>query len=335
MYKWNARLAGTLIFPLHIAEVTLRNAVNQALIAEFGANWPNSVRLKAIPRSPSQQLNFVEKAVKKSVNRIQSEQKAVTLDQIIANMSFEFWVGMLHQDYEADIWDRHLRTVLPNLARHEGRADVALLAISVKSLRNRVSHHEPVFGASMDLTRKHSEILRLIRLRNKQTSYWVRDHSRVMSVLREKPVAPGAKPVGGAPLRGMAYKNIPVLPGDTPISLLITEIKAAEKYVLIQDDKGTDHVVGPSTVYAWLEHCAQQDDGLVDLTRTPASDLITAGMCLSHQYCVADISEWEATFIFEKQEKAGNPIDVLILTSNGQPGGAPQNLIGVADQALL
>src|SRR4051812_40684216 len=133
-------------------------------------------------------------------------------------MSFEFWTGILHQDYGVDVWDKHLRAVFPNLAGHEGRADLERLALSVKSLRNRVSHHEPVFGAAVDLTRRHGEIIRLIRLRNRQTSYWVRDHSRVMSVLREKPVAPGSKPVGGSPLRGRIYKNIPVVPDTTPVS---------------------------------------------------------------------------------------------------------------------
>jgi hypothetical protein len=334
LYKWNAQLAGALVFSLHIAEISLRNALHQGLTAEFGANWPFDGRLRGIARSSSQLHRFVERAVKKSESRIGSEGKTRTTDQVVANMSFEFWTGILHQDYGVDVWDKHLRAVFPNLAGHEGRADVESLALSVKSLRNRVSHHEPVFGAAVDLTRRHGEIIRLIRLRNQQTSRWVRDHSRVMSVLREKPVAPGSKPVGGPPLRGRIYKNIPVVPDTTPISDLAGAINPAQKYILVKDAHGVDHVVGPSTIYGWLVRCPQ-NCGLADLAGTTAFEFITAGLCLSHTYCLADISEWEARFIFEKRQQAGNPVDVLILTTSGGPGGPPGNLVGIADQLLL
>ena len=40
LYAWNANVSAALLAPLHICEVSLRNAVSEALEVMYGQNWP-------------------------------------------------------------------------------------------------------------------------------------------------------------------------------------------------------------------------------------------------------------------------------------------------------
>jgi hypothetical protein len=40
LYLFNARVAKSLLYPLQMAEVTVRNAVNQVFVRDFGQGWP-------------------------------------------------------------------------------------------------------------------------------------------------------------------------------------------------------------------------------------------------------------------------------------------------------
>jgi hypothetical protein len=40
LYLWNAQVSAAFLTPLHLCEVTLRNAVDDALSAKYGQAWP-------------------------------------------------------------------------------------------------------------------------------------------------------------------------------------------------------------------------------------------------------------------------------------------------------
>lgn len=40
LYLWNAQVSAAFLTPLHLCEVVLRNAVDDALAAKYGAAWP-------------------------------------------------------------------------------------------------------------------------------------------------------------------------------------------------------------------------------------------------------------------------------------------------------
>lgn len=332
LYLWNARLAGALVFPLHIAEVTLRNAVHDALKREFGDEWHLSARLKGIPR-PSHSNTFVDRAVTKASNRIAGAGKPITTDQIVANMSFEFWCGMLHADYEVPIWNNQLAVAFPNCKPPDGLRSIESLALVVKTLRNRVSHHEPVFGTSMNLTQRNSDITNLIRMVSKETAYWVRDHSRVMGILREKPVAPGARPAGGPPARGVAYKDIPVLPFSASMGQVFQEMAKAGKYIMVSDPAGANHLVNAPAICRWTS--TSQEDGLVEIDRVTAADLIAQQHVVACTPCKADISLREAVHILASPQTNGGNVDALVLTDDGCPSTSANTLVGIVDKAML
>jgi hypothetical protein len=40
LYAWNAQVSASLLAPLHLCEVVIRNAVSDALVAVYGGQWP-------------------------------------------------------------------------------------------------------------------------------------------------------------------------------------------------------------------------------------------------------------------------------------------------------
>jgi len=40
LYAWNAQVAAAMLAPLHVCEVTIRNAVSDAITHVYGSNWP-------------------------------------------------------------------------------------------------------------------------------------------------------------------------------------------------------------------------------------------------------------------------------------------------------
>jgi hypothetical protein len=42
LYLYNCRLSAAMLFPLHVLEVTVRNAINTLFISNFGFNWSSN-----------------------------------------------------------------------------------------------------------------------------------------------------------------------------------------------------------------------------------------------------------------------------------------------------
>jgi hypothetical protein len=40
LYRWNVELSAALMVPIHLCEITLRNAASDAIEAVYGARWP-------------------------------------------------------------------------------------------------------------------------------------------------------------------------------------------------------------------------------------------------------------------------------------------------------
>lgn len=73
---------------------------------------------------------------------------AVVDSQVIAQLTMHFWKRLFSDQYEAMLWKRGLRKVFPNKAL--ARADVASQLEVIYEIRNRLAHHEPVYGSRLD-----------------------------------------------------------------------------------------------------------------------------------------------------------------------------------------
>ena len=177
LYEWNARIGASFHIPIQAAEVALRNRVNQALMAEFGRDWWRDLKF----------LEIIEhdRDIATVKSRIEHMRLKLETDQIVAGLSFGFWVGMLKPKYNPPIWGKHLRAAFPYLPKEAGRQELFKLSGAVAKFRNRISHHEPLIKDNV--SQAHSDVIKLILWICPDTASWVRPLCEAPKIIRQKP----------------------------------------------------------------------------------------------------------------------------------------------------
>ena len=179
LYIWNAQIGEAFHTPIQALEVSLRNTINRALSDTFGAHWWIHPRLRQmLDRERHGDLTVVH-------NRILRRGAQLSNGQVVAGLSFGFWVGMLQPKYSPGLWGAQLRLCFCNLPVTESRGSLFKSASAAAYLRNRISHHEPII--SRDLSSDFSEIMKLLGWICPQTPDWVRPHCRIPELIRIKP----------------------------------------------------------------------------------------------------------------------------------------------------
>jgi hypothetical protein len=179
LYLWNAKLGASFHVPIQAVEVALRNRINHALVQEFGLNWWDAPDfLTLIDKERIKDLRLVK-------IRIKRQKLVVQTDQIVASLTFGFWVGMLAPKYNPRLWGNHLRTTFPYLPASKRRDEIFKLAANVARFRNRISHHEPLIRD--DVSQRYNDIMTLISWLCPDTEKWIRPHCEVPKVMRTKP----------------------------------------------------------------------------------------------------------------------------------------------------
>lgn len=176
LYLYNARLAKAFLYPLHVVEVTLRNAIDQYLVSRYGINWPHENAFRDGVLSDPGRANL-DKAVTRAG-------AGASRGQIVSELTFDFWSNLLRPEYHM-LWRTGLNIVLPQVRGGIGRHEVQKLAKSINLFRNRVAHHEPILDQNVGDVQK--SILELIGLRCVETAAWTKHHSTVAAVMRSRP----------------------------------------------------------------------------------------------------------------------------------------------------
>lgn len=178
-YLWNAQIGEAFHLPIQGVEVGLRNCVNRALCGKYGGNWWSEPSLLGL-LGPDK-LRDLEVARR----RITHRRAPMETSQIVATLSLGFWVGMLHRQYNPQLWSSALRGTFADLPRNRKLSDLAAHARRVRDLRNRIWHHEPIFR--MNLSEEYRVVMELLTWICPVTSGWIRPNCRVPQVLRQKP----------------------------------------------------------------------------------------------------------------------------------------------------
>ena len=183
LYLYNARLAKAFLYPLHVVEVTMRNAIDSVLVATYGPDWQHAPQFVTTVLTEDGQSTLA-----KALLRTKGGQNR---NQVVATLTFDFWSNMLRQDYH-DLWRTNLTRALPHLPKGETRHDVQVKVKAINDFRNRVAHHEPVLDVSVnDL---HAQIVSLVSWREPLMADWLRGHSTLSRVVRTRPRLDGLPP---------------------------------------------------------------------------------------------------------------------------------------------
>lgn len=179
LYLWNVRLGEAFHLSIQAVEVALRNRVSEVLVQEFGSDWWLSERLLAVLDDERRQdLALV-------LTRIRNRKLLQDHGQVVAGLSFGFWVALLHKKYNPMIWSRHLRGGFPDLPSDRSRKSLELASRRVAQLRNRIWHHEPII--KLDLSAEYGNLMTVLEWISWPKADWIRRNSRVPTLLREKP----------------------------------------------------------------------------------------------------------------------------------------------------
>lgn len=164
LYTYNTHLCSALGGPLHMLEVTLRNTVDRQMVATHGPAW--------LLTPPAGLLTpYQVDTIQKAVRTLTGQGKALTHDPLVAELSFGFWTSLFgHQSHH--LW-HGLRPIFsaPSLQRRK----VAQLLTDLRTLRNRMAHHEPI--VALPLAARYLIITELTGWMEPEAETWINRHS--------------------------------------------------------------------------------------------------------------------------------------------------------------
>lgn len=190
LHNHTLQLGSSLMSMIALLELALRNTTNQRIIEDFGdGQWllpaSETLPLKAAEqrmiskahshaqRAMYAKLNYREKSALDALafpdgitlgithaKKVKKRQALfeVSHGQVISQTTIAFWKRLYSSDYESDLWKPSLKRVFPNKKLKRNQISRALEFIY--AARNRVAHHEPIYGLRLEQT---MEALTLIR----------------------------------------------------------------------------------------------------------------------------------------------------------------------------
>lgn len=153
-YLLNMSLCECLYAPLQYCEVALRNAIHKDLSRKLGVEtWFDSPHFELTAWATIE--------VTKAKEKIGKARKDLTPCRIVAELQFGFWTSLFEAHYEqrTSFLPAGIKTVFPHLPKSQhNRKDIKAKLETIRTLRNRVFHHERIVHWT-DLDAQHKLIL--------------------------------------------------------------------------------------------------------------------------------------------------------------------------------
>lgn len=142
-YLYNAILSEALYTSLGFLEITLRNTLHTTLSNFYGGpNWYD--RFDVLER-------YQAEDVARAKRRIDGIGKEVIPGRVVSELGFGFWVSLLSGPYDRRFWwpnsAQLLKAAFPHIpSRLRQRKTIYHRYNSLRALRNRVMHYEPIWN---------------------------------------------------------------------------------------------------------------------------------------------------------------------------------------------
>ena len=151
-------------------ETTLRDFISEKLQRIYGViDWwlvPN-----LLSRSDLKDFDY-------AIKRLNGRQLPISNENVVANLSFSFWVELLSKRYHQKIWMKLVKFFPAYPGRRE---DFYNKAREIRNLRNVIAHHGPILRR--DLFRDHAYLHELTALLDPELANEVKRKSRVLDLL--------------------------------------------------------------------------------------------------------------------------------------------------------
>lgn len=184
LYEWNLTVSGAMYEALGVAEVVLRNALNEQFTAWHGQSpgeWYDDPHGVLSP--------IAHDDIDHARERVRRLGRPETPGRVVAELNFGFWKFLLAKRYETTLWTPCLRHAFPNLTP-QNRSIVFDTLDDLHRLRNRVAHHEPIH--QRNLSKDMLAIYRLLEWIDADVRQWAITLSRVQAALIQPRTPPPA-----------------------------------------------------------------------------------------------------------------------------------------------
>jgi hypothetical protein len=183
LYAWNTSASAAFYGPIQGLEVAVRNAMHRELSTVYGTDWYDNPHCRLDAGAVNRVAN-----TKTDLGR---EKYAVDPPHVVATLAFGFWVSLLGRggymggvervraNYDMTVWRPALHRAFPHVRK--ARADIHRPLDYLRTFRNRIAHHEPIFGRH--LAADYASILEVAGWVCPSTRDWIDHHSRVADVL--------------------------------------------------------------------------------------------------------------------------------------------------------
>lgn len=181
LYTWNTAISAAFYGPLQGLEVAVRNAMHRELSAVYGPDWYDNP-LCGLDDGASQRVANAKADLRRQGYPVDSP-------HVVAALAFGFWVSLLGRGghiapttratYEMSLWRPALHRAFPHVRKP--RPDVHRPLDYLRTFRNRIAHHEPIFGRH--LTADYASILEVTGWICPSMRSWIDHHSRVPDML--------------------------------------------------------------------------------------------------------------------------------------------------------
>lgn len=178
LYERNTELSEALYGITQCLEVALRNAIHIVFTSQLGTpEWYDKIPLEDPERE----------AIQEAKDSILEKAQPVTPGRIVAELTFGFWVKLFSGAYEKQLWVKYLYRIFPITLK---RTVLHSRLIQLKTLRNRIAHHERILG-KRDLRQDYADLLETIGWISKDIEAWVKStncfEERAAKKLPKKP----------------------------------------------------------------------------------------------------------------------------------------------------
>ena len=175
LYAWNIEVTSAFWGSFNVLEVALRNVIHSELSTLAGqVDWWNA------------QIGLHQFEQHRVTDAIAAARRAkgsaVVPGHAVAELSFGFWTGLLANRYHQRLWVPALHAAFPHLVGP--RRELHRKQESLRKLRNRIAHHEPIFARN--LTADHARLLDILGAISPVAVDWVKQNSRVLQTISRR-----------------------------------------------------------------------------------------------------------------------------------------------------
>jgi len=189
-YVWDLALGAAIQPVLHVLEITFRNHVFEAsrkLVDESALRFHDMECW--LDADPSLLEERELAAVLDAKNALLRSKRPLTPGRLVAKLGFGFWVSLCKRPYEQGrvtgpgLWPGLISHAFPFAPKqYRTRSSIFHRVDGIRELRNRVSHHEPVWDRNV--LQLHGEILETIGWMNQGLATALEPISPLFSVHR-------------------------------------------------------------------------------------------------------------------------------------------------------